>query len=106
MNNSLLETAAKLLKAAASDGTASEPTASSEKQKEREYITKDEAKVIAKVSIWTISRWLKLKDKNDNYLILWIKLGTAQSSPVRIDKASFMAYLESKTVHPQEEVKS
>lgn len=86
------------------DGTASKPTDSSGKQEESEYITKEDAKAIAKVSIWTISRWLKQKDKNGNYLIRWIKLGTAQCSPVRIDKASFKAYLESKTVQPKEEV--
>ena len=68
-----------------------------------EYISIEQACEITGFSRWTISRWLKQKDKKGNYRILWIKLGTARCSRVRIDKVSFMAYLESKTVHPQEE---
>lgn len=60
-----------------------------------ELITIKTACDIAKTSRWTISRWLKLKNADGNYIIRWFKLGPAQTSPVRIDKASFMAFVES-----------
>jgi hypothetical protein len=65
-------------------------------EKDPEYITYPEACEIAKVSRWKIMRWTKLPDSG----IIVIKLGSAQSSPVRIVKASFMAFLASMTVKP------
>ena len=61
-----------------------------------ELITIKEACEKAKSSRWTISRWLKQKNADGNYIIRWFKLGSAQTSPVRIDKASFEAFFESK----------
>ena len=92
---SKLQEAAKIIvEAAASNGMASGSTGSSE-QEDPKYITINQACEIAGVSRWTVTGWLKKMDDNGNYLIRWIKLGSAQCSPVRIDKASFMAYLES-----------
>lgn len=64
-----------------------------------EYITTEEACVIAKVKRWTILRWRKQKDSNGEYVIRWIKIGESSNSLVRIDKASFIAFLESKEQH-------
>lgn len=63
-------------------------------KQETEYLTMEEACKIAKVSRWTIRRWTKRPDSG----IIVIKLGSSPSSPVRIDKASFMAFLASKAV--------
>ena len=63
-------------------------------KQETEYVTIKEACEIAKVSRWTIRRWTKLPDNG----IIVVKLGTAKSSPVRIEKDSFMAFLTSKTI--------
>ena len=63
---------------------------------ELKFITIKEACEILKFSRWTITRMLRMKDANGNYLIRWSKHGNANSSPVRIDKASFRAFLESK----------
>ena len=73
-------------------------------KQETEYVTIKEACEIAKVSRWTIRRWTKLPDNG----IIVIKLGTAKSSPVRIEKESFMAFLASRTVKSdaRKEVKS
>lgn len=71
--------------------------------KNLELITIKGACKLAQVSRWTIYRWLRMTDDEGNYLIRWGKHGKSKNSPVRIDKASFIAFLESQTVHPQEE---
>ena len=63
-------------------------------EKDPEYITYAEACEIAKVSRWTVRRWTKIPDCG----IIVIKLGSSPSSPVRIDKASFIAFLASRMV--------
>ena len=72
--------------------------------KDLEFLTIDEACELSKLSRWSIYRLLRKTDSGGNYLIRWSKLGPSKNSPVRIDKASFMAYIESMTVHPEEEV--
>lgn len=68
-----------------------------------EYIKKEQAARIAQVSLWTISRWLKKKDEKGNHLIVWIKTGKSTNAPVRINKASFLAYLESMVKYAKKE---
>jgi len=68
--------------------------ATGDSEKAPEYITYDEACEIAKVSRWTVRRWTKIPDCG----IIVIKLGSSPSSPVRIDKASFIAFLASRMV--------
>ncbi len=71
--------------------------------KDVEFLTTDEASEMAKVSRWTIYRWRMLKDADGGYLIRWSKLGSGKNSPVRIDKESFMAFLESKVQYANKE---
>ena len=87
INDALISTAAKLI----------EKVASVETQVPAQLTIK-EACAEFKVSRWTIARWLRQKDANGNYLIVWFKIGKAKSSIVRIDRASFMAFFESMTV--------
>lgn len=56
---------------------------------ENELLTMAEACAKAKVSRWTISRWIR------NGYIRAVKLGKAKSSPVRIIEGSLLAYLTS-----------
>ena len=94
MNDNRLITAAKLLvNAVESTNDSSSP----------EYIKKEQAAKIAQVSLWTISRWLKKKDEKGNHLIVWIKTGKSTNAPVRINKASFLAYLESMVKYAKKE---
>lgn len=86
-----LRNAAQLLVEATSNGDAS----NSAHNDESEWIIKQEACKIAKVSKWTISRWI------DAGYIKGIKLGKAQSSPVRIYKPSLLAYLASLLIRPR-----
>lgn len=60
-----------------------------------EFLTIKGACELAMVSRWTVARWLRLKDANGNYLIRWNKLGKSRTAPVRINRASFIAFLES-----------
>ena len=62
---------------------------------DKEYLTIKDACRITKVSRWTITKMLKMTDAKGNYLIRWSKLGRL----VRIDKASFCAFLESYDQH-------
>ena len=61
-----------------------------------EFITIKDACKIAKVQRWKISEWLMLKDENGRPLIRSFKIGSSKNSRVRIDKASFISFLESK----------
>ena len=70
-------------------------------KQETEYITYDEACEIAKVSRWRIMRWIKSPGSG----IIAIKLGSSRNSSVRIEKASFLAYLASYTVTHKKEMK-
>ncbi len=67
------------------------------------YITIKDACEITKFSRWTVSRWLRMTDSNGNYLIRWSKNGPSKNSPVRINEASFMAFLETKEQHAKKE---
>ena len=98
MQTSTMKTAAELIEAAFAK------VAKPATKQETEYLTIEEACKIAKISSWTIRRWTKLPDNG----IIVIKLGTAKSSPVRIEKESFMAFLASRTVKSdaRKEVKS
>ena len=69
---------------------------SSAREAELIFITIKEAGKIAHVERWKISKWLNMKDKNNKPLIRSFKLGSSRNSRVRIDKASFIAFLESK----------
>ena len=89
---------------ASDTGTSMVCSEDTQQKEQTKFISVKEACEITGLSRWTISDMLRQKDEKGNYLIIWIKFGKAQSSPVRIDKASFMAYLESMTAHPEEEV--
>lgn len=94
MNNGTLNQAAQnFLNAAASLSREVSKTATPE------YLTIKEACAIAKVTRWTIYRWLRIEDANGEYVICWCKHGTGNRGPVRIHKASFIAFLESKVQH-------
>ena len=67
----------------------------SQQSNEDELLTLAEACTLSKVSRWTVARWLRLKDANGNYIIRWHKLGKSRTAPVRINRASFIAFLES-----------
>ena len=88
MSKIQLEEAAKVMYAAL------KKVANPETQQEPEYLTIEEACKIAKVSRWTIRRWTKFPDSG----IIVIKLGSSKSCRIRIEKASFMAFLASKAV--------
>ena len=60
------------------------------------FITIEEACEIAHIKRWKLAEWLKLKDENGKLLIRSFKIGSSGNSRVRIDKASFIAFLESK----------
>lgn len=68
-----------------------------------EYLTTDEACEMARVSRWTIYRWRMMKDSNGKYLFLWGKLSSGKNSPVRINRASFKAFLETKMQNADKE---
>lgn len=100
-NNPTLATLAKLLNeidksaelAKLLDGT--DKTADSENP-DLIFITTEEACKVAHIKRWKLAEWLKLEDKNGNKLIRSFKLGSSRNSRVRIEKTSFIAYLESK----------
>lgn len=71
--------------------------------KDSEYLTTDEACEMARVSRWTLYRWRMMKDSNGNYLFLWGKLSSGKNSPVRINRASFKAFLETKMQYAHQE---
>lgn len=71
--------------------------------KDLEFLTIDEACELSKLSRWSIYRLLRKTDADGNYLIRWSKLGSSRNSPVRIDKASFMAFLETKVQYAHKE---
>ena len=85
-NNTINRAAQELLAAALTERSV----------KDVELLTINDACKIAKVTRWTVSRWLRLKDAEGNFLIRWSKLGASKNSPVRIDKESFINFLESK----------
>lgn len=60
------------------------------------FITIEEACEKAHIKRWKLAEWLKLKDENGKPLIRSFKLGSSKNSRVRIDEASFNAFLESK----------
>ena len=78
-NSDALQRAQMVLAAAMADQQSSED----------ELLTMAEACAKAKVSRWTMARWIKNGD------IRALKLGKAKSSPVRINKGSLLAYLAS-----------
>ena len=86
MSEIYLEEAAKVMCAAL------KKVAKPATKQETEYLTMEEACKIAKVSRWTIRRWTKRPDSG----IIVIKLGSSKPSPIRIGKASFLAFLASK----------
>lgn len=88
MPNSNSKSAAELIEAAIAK------VAKQATNQETEYLTIAEACKIAKVSRWTIRRWTKFPDSG----IIVIKLGSSKSCRIRIEKASFMAFLASKAV--------
>ena len=69
--------------------------ANAEQKESIEFITIDEAGELIKLSRWSIMRRLRLKDEAGNYIIRWHKLGKGRNAPVRINRASFIAFLES-----------
>ena len=78
--------------------------ANQQKSKEEKKLLKiKEACEIASVSRWTIARWLQLKDDEGNYIIRWHKIGNAKKGRIRIDNASFTAFLDSMMVKPNAE---
>lgn len=78
MKESALQAAKRALDAAiANQGT------------EESFLTMAEACNKAKVSRWTMARWIK------HGYIRAVKLGKAKSSPVRINEGSLLAYLAS-----------
>ena len=86
MNDTSIHRAAQvILNAALADGH----------EEALEFLTIKGACELAMVSRWTVARWLRLKDANGNYLIRWNKLGKSRTAPVRINRASFIAFLES-----------
>ena len=91
-NSDALQRAQMVLAAAMAD----------QQSNEDELLTMAEACAKAKVSRWTMARWIKNGD------IRAVKLGKAKSSPVRIYAASLYAFLASLEI-PQglrKEVKS
>jgi hypothetical protein len=84
----------QLVEAAKVMCAALEKVSKPETKQEPEYLTIDEACKIAKVTRWTIRRWTKFPDSG----IIVIKLGSSKSCRIRIEKASFMAFLASKAV--------
>ena len=91
MDNKKLQQAAKMIVEATSNGDAS----NSAHNDESEWITLAEACKIAKLSRWSISRRI------DAGYIKGIKLGKAQSSPVRVFKPSLLEYLASQEIQPR-----
>ena len=83
--NSINRAAQVILNAALADGH----------EEALELLTIKGACELAMVSRWTVARWLRLKDDDGNYIIRWHKLGKSRTALVRIDKASFLAFLES-----------
>jgi len=69
--------------------------ANSEQNDTITFITIEEASELIKLSRWSIMRRLRLKDEAGNYIIRWHKLGKSRNAPVRINRASFIAFLES-----------
>ena len=67
-----------------------------------EFLTIKGACELAMVSRWTVARWLRLKDAEGNYIIRWHKLGKSRNAPVRIAKASFIAFLESQVQYAED----
>ena len=81
------------LKAAAAE--AETDAGSPARENDLKFITVEEACEIAHVERWKIAEWLNLKDEKKKPLIRSFKLGSSRNSRVRIDKASFIAFLES-----------
>ena len=99
MDNKKLQEAAKMIVEATSNGGAS----NSAHNDESEWIPIKEACKITNFSRWTISRWLRMKDSDGNYLIRWSKSGPSKNSPVRINRASFKAFLETKVQYAKKD---
>lgn len=95
MNNGKLHRAAQLLLDAAVAETETD-AGSPARENCLKFITIEEACEIAHVKRWKLAEWLKLKDENGKALIRSFKIGSSRNSRVRIDKASFIAFLESK----------
>ena len=60
------------------------------------FITIAEACEIAHIKRWKLAEWLKLKDENGKLRIRSFKIGSSKNGRVRIDEASFKAFIESK----------
>lgn len=96
MNISELNRAAQVfLKAAAAEAETDAGSPARENDLIK-FITITEACEIAHVKRWKLAEWLKLKDENGIPLIRYFKIGSSKNGRVRIDKASFIAFLESK----------
>lgn len=76
--------------------------ANAEQKENIEFITIEEAGELIKLSRWSIMRRLRLKDEDGNYIIRWHKLGKSRNAPVRIAKASFIAFLESQVQYTED----
>lgn len=94
MKNGKLHRAAQLLLDAAV-AEAETDAGSPARENGLKFITVKEACEIAHVKRWKLAEWLDLKDKNKKPLIRSFKIGTSRNGRVRIDKASFIAFLES-----------
>ena len=95
MYNSKIHRAAQIILDAAVAETETD-VGSPARENGLKFITIKEACEIAHVERWKLADWLKLKDENGKSLIRSFKLGSSKNSRVRIDKASFLAFLESK----------
>ena len=65
-------------------------------EKGLKFITIAEACEIAHVKRWKLAEWLRLKDENGKLRIRSFKIGSSKNGRVRIDEASFKAFIESK----------
>ena len=95
MNKGKLHRAAQLILDAV-DAETETDTGSPARENGLKFITIEEACEIAHIKRWKLAEWLKLKDENGKLLIRSFKIGSSGNSRVRIDKASFIAFLESK----------
>lgn len=64
------------------------------------YISTEQACEIAMIARWKVAEWRKMKGPDGNYRFRWFKLGKARNGRVRIEKASFLAFLKSMEAKP------
>lgn len=103
MDNNKLHRAAQIFLDAAVAETET-GAGSPAKEIDLKFITVKEACEIAHVKRWKLAEWLELKDEDGMPLIRYFKLGSSRNSRVRIDKASFIAFLET-MIRPSEDGK-